>query len=195
SRSPASASASTVSMRPRAGNTARMPRASSTRAAGCRHALDEFLAASRPALCQFVSWDQYGRYVGDCARSDGASVQAWLVENGHALDWPRYSGGAYAAHQRTAQQARRGIWAGTFQAPWEWRTAQRGSVEQPAGVSLLGGGSGCNIKGNISAEGERIYHVPGQKFYSRTRISEGKGERWFCSEEEARRAGWRKSRQ
>src|SRR6185437_3153724 len=102
-------------------------------------ALDEFLAASRPARCQFVSWDQYGRYVGDCARADGASVQAWLVENGHALDWPRYSNGAYAAHQRTAQQVRQGIWAGTFQAPWEWRAAQRGNVEQPASFSRSAG--------------------------------------------------------
>ena len=157
-------------------------------------ALDEFLAASRPARCHFVSWDQYGRFVGDCARADGASVQTWLVENGHALDWPRYSNGAYAAHQRTAQEARRGIWAGTFQAPWEWRAGQRGNVEQPASFSHSAG-SGCSIKGNISAKGERIYHVPGQKYYSRTQISEGEGERWFCSEKEARRAGWRKSRQ
>lgn len=159
------------------------------------NALDEFLAASRPARCEFVSWDQYGRYVGDCARADGASVQAWLVVNGHALDWPRYSGGAYAAQQAAAQQARRGIWDGTFQAPWEWRAARRGNVEQqPAGFSLLGG-SGCTIKGNISAKGERIYHMPGQKYYAQTRISESKGERWFCSEEEARQAGWRKARQ
>lgn len=53
----------------------------------------------------------------------------------------------------------------------------------------------CNIKGNISIEtGERIYHVPGQKFYDETRISPQHGERWFCTEAEARKAGWRKSR-
>ncbi|WP_181166520.1 hypothetical protein [Mesorhizobium sp. B2-4-18] len=53
----------------------------------------------------------------------------------------------------------------------------------------------CNIKGNISYNtGERIYHVPGQEYYSETRISLLKGERWFCSEAEARAAGWRKSR-
>lgn len=56
-------------------------------------------------------------------------------------------------------------------------------------------GSGCNIKGNISQNtGERIYHVPGQRYYDATRISLRHGERWFCSEEEARRAGWRRSR-
>jgi hypothetical protein len=54
--------------------------------------------------------------------------------------------------------------------------------------------SECQIKGNISPSGERIYHVPGQKYYGRTRISPGRGERWFCSEADARAEGWRKSR-
>ncbi|SEP82394.1 hypothetical protein SAMN05428969_1069 [Devosia sp. YR412] len=52
----------------------------------------------------------------------------------------------------------------------------------------------CVIKGNINTQGERIYHVPGQKYYNDTRISASHGERWFCSEEEARAAGWRRSR-
>ena len=52
----------------------------------------------------------------------------------------------------------------------------------------------CNIKGNVSQNtGERIYHVPGQMYYAPTRIS-GYGERWFCSESDARAAGWRKAR-
>jgi len=54
--------------------------------------------------------------------------------------------------------------------------------------------AGCNIKGNISMRtGERIYHVPGGKFYDLTVINPAKGERWFCSEAEARAAGWRRS--
>ncbi|MBN9147196.1 MULTISPECIES: hypothetical protein [unclassified Nitrobacter] len=53
----------------------------------------------------------------------------------------------------------------------------------------------CNIKGNISLNtGERIYHVPGQEHYSETIITPSKGERWFCSEDKARAAGWRKAR-
>lgn len=52
----------------------------------------------------------------------------------------------------------------------------------------------CTIKGNISIKsGERIFHVRGQHFYERTKISPQHGERWFCSEEEARAAGWRKA--
>ncbi|GAB3489159.1 hypothetical protein GCM10027572_10900 [Flexivirga lutea] len=52
----------------------------------------------------------------------------------------------------------------------------------------------CNIKGNISSSGERIYHVPGQRYYNVTKISPAKGERWFCSESDAVAAGWRKAR-
>jgi hypothetical protein len=56
-------------------------------------------------------------------------------------------------------------------------------------------GGACDIKGNISVRsGERIYHVPGQEYYDRTRIDTGKGERYFCSEAEARAAGWRRSK-
>ncbi|MET2825840.1 sunset domain-containing protein [Mesorhizobium shangrilense] len=55
--------------------------------------------------------------------------------------------------------------------------------------------SNCNIKGNISIEtGEHIYHVPGQEYYAQTIIRPEYGERWFCSEAEARKAGWRRSK-
>jgi hypothetical protein len=55
--------------------------------------------------------------------------------------------------------------------------------------------AGCPIKGNISKNtGERIYHMPGQEHYAETRIDLFSGERWFCSEADARAAGWRKAR-
>ena len=53
----------------------------------------------------------------------------------------------------------------------------------------------CNIKGNISIQSrEHIYHVPGQEYYEETKIYPQYGERWFCSEAEARAAGWRRAR-
>lgn len=48
----------------------------------------------------------------------------------------------------------------------------------------------CRIKGNISGD-ERIYHTPGSPYYDQTDIDVSIGERWFCSEREARAAGWR----
>ena len=53
----------------------------------------------------------------------------------------------------------------------------------------------CVIKGNISqSTGERIYHLPGRASYSKTVIDESAGEQWFCSEADARGAGWRKAK-
>ncbi|MCW1753030.1 sunset domain-containing protein [Rhizobium acaciae] len=52
----------------------------------------------------------------------------------------------------------------------------------------------CNIKGNISiASGAKIYHVKGQEDYEATIIRSEYGERWFCSEADARTAGWRRA--
>lgn len=53
--------------------------------------------------------------------------------------------------------------------------------------------SECLIKGNISAQGERIFHMPGCGSYEKTVIDASTGERWFCSEKEAIAAGWRKA--
>ena len=53
--------------------------------------------------------------------------------------------------------------------------------------------SGCNIKGNIAASGERIYRLPRDMSYNAAVVSVSKGERWFCSEIEASAAGWRHS--
>jgi len=53
----------------------------------------------------------------------------------------------------------------------------------------------CEIKGNISFRtGERIYHLPGQQYYDKTVINPEAGERWFCTQAEARANGWRKSK-
>lgn len=49
----------------------------------------------------------------------------------------------------------------------------------------------CLIKGNISRAGAKIFTVPGSPSYDQTQIDESRGERWFCSEEEAVAAGWR----
>lgn len=46
----------------------------------------------------------------------------------------------------------------------------------------------CTIKGNINSKGEKIYHLPSGQFYNQTIA-----EQLFCSEEEARKSGFRKS--
>lgn len=80
-------------------------------------ALDEWLAQSRPTRCDYVERDRYGRFVGTCFRADGYEVNRWLVESGNALDWPRYSKGAYADAQGRAMTEQLGIWRGEFTEP------------------------------------------------------------------------------
>lgn len=169
-------------------------------------ALASYLVESQPTHCRIVGTDQYDRLIGTCKRQDGRDISEWLVRNGHALDWPRHSGGRYQAYQQAAKDDRIGLWAGSFDEPWIWRKQQAepeltvskdvprsDPASQPLGLIRSVGGD-CRIKGNISADGERIYHVPGQKYYDRTTINRMSGERWFCSERDARSAGWRRSK-
>lgn len=52
----------------------------------------------------------------------------------------------------------------------------------------------CTIKGNISINtGKKLYHLPGMEDYESTRIHQDKGERWFCTESEAKKNGWQKA--
>jgi len=86
-------------------------------------ALDAFLAESRPVSCTRTGRDR-NRIVAICTRADGADVNRWLVANGHAIDWPKYSKGRYAEEQRQAQADKLGIWSGTFIPPCVVRGAR-----------------------------------------------------------------------
>ncbi len=54
----------------------------------------------------------------------------------------------------------------------------------------------CDIKGNLGKHEhgkKKTYHYPGCSEYERTVIELDLGEQWFCSEEEAVKAGYKKS--
>ncbi|MDX6807126.1 thermonuclease family protein [Terrihabitans rhizophilus] len=86
--------------------------------------LDDMLASARPTSCEAVDTDRYGRTVARCA-AGGRDVARMMVEKGLAVDYPQYSKGAYADAEREAKAARRGMWAGTFVMPWDWRKGAR----------------------------------------------------------------------
>lgn len=46
------------------------------------------------------------------------------------------------------------------------------------------------VKGNISKDGRKLYHVAGMANYNQVKIDESAGERFFCSAAEAEAAGW-----
>ena len=161
------------------------------------------LIGDDPVYCSERDIDRYQRIIGECF-ADGSNLNAALVAEGFAFAYRRFSLD-YAALEDEAREARRGIWAGTVQAPWDHRRDPQHvvipdvgatgstSAAQDAGSGLQPPGD-CVIKGNINRGGERIYHTPDSHSYSRTRIDESRGEHWFCTEEEARAAGWRAPR-
>lgn len=51
---------------------------------------------------------------------------------------------------------------------------------------------GCTIKGNIK-NGNHTYHLPGCKNYNQTIIDLSYGDHWFCTEQEAKDAGFKKA--
>ena len=138
--------------------------------------------------CKQRDIDRYKRIVAVCRLGD-VDLNAWVVRGGWAIAYRRYSRD-YVNDESAARTAKVGIWAGRFIEPSRWRRGDRLAAEK-AGDPAAGS---CQIKGNISRKGERIYHVPDGRYYGATRIDEAKGERWFCSEDEAKRAGWRRSR-
>jgi len=144
--------------------------------------------ARRPLTCQRRDTDRYGRPVAVCFVA-GEDIGAWLVREGWALAYRRYSTD-YVRDETAAKVARRGVWSGTFTPPWEWRAEHRSGAATTRAEAAPGA---CNIKGNIGRKGARLYHLPGDRSYAETRIDPARGERWFCSEAEARAAGWRRS--
>lgn len=153
-----------------------------------------------PVVCTTVSTDVYGRKVAQCRNKvyDLGHEQlrrGMAIETGEA---PR----EYAEAVGIAQRMKAGIWSSSFQSPAEWRAANKASEpipqrqldrsSSPASVAperVYRNEYGCTIKGNRSRRGEWIYHLPGKPYYDQTRAEE-----LFCTESEARAAGYRRSK-
>ena len=149
--------------------------------------------------CQGFGIDLYGRLLAVCTAGEVELNQA-MVEQGWAMAL-RYETDTYVSAEARAKTTRIGIWTSTFVSPSEFRgvpmpaepSAQsrvsRTSVppisrSEPADAKL-----GCVIKGNRSRRGEWIYYLPGMAYYAETNAEEN-----FCSEAEARAAGYRRAR-
>lgn len=140
------------------------------------------------ARCTEIDRDRYGRIVARCDVG-GTDIGQWLVQEGLAFAYRKYSMD-YDLDEKRAAVNDRGLHASLVQNPAEFRAARANGRT----TGRVAPDAGCVIKGNISSKGARIYHVPGQEHYERTSINTAKGERWFCSDTEARAAGWRKAR-
>jgi len=145
------------------------------------------LTQGRRVACRREGTDAYDRDLAFC-RVGELDLGVAMVAAGRAAAYRRY-GDTYVGVERAARRAERGIWADPDPVmPWEYRAGQR------AGAGATPPRPDCRIKGNVAADGSRIYHTPGSRWYDRTRIDTDRGERWFCHTAAAKAAGWRAPR-
>jgi endonuclease YncB( thermonuclease family) len=150
------------------------------------------------------------RRIGECRVGDETvSLNQWMVREGWALNTDRSAKGPYKTDRDDAAAKRAGLWKGCFVAPDDLRRITISTAPllgsacpQPANWKLRATlfpeypvmPAGCDIKGKSvlrsQVAGYRgIYHLPACRSYARTKPTH----RWFCSEDEARAAGFRKS--
>ena len=73
--------------------------------------------------CARRDTDEYGRSVAVC-KNGSTDINAEMVRAGFALAYRRYSSD-YVAAEDSARRAKRGLWAGEFTPPWDWRRESR----------------------------------------------------------------------
>jgi len=148
------------------------------------------------------------RRLGICSvEGETATLNEWLIREGWAIRSDPAAAGRFAAEEADARESRRGLWKGCFAEPRDLRAWNHN------GARLIGGGCqaghenrtrdrlfrvdtamppGCPIKAKLALRAvgfEGIYHLPGCGSYRRLK----QANRWFCSEQDAVAAGFRKA--
>jgi endonuclease YncB( thermonuclease family) len=156
------------------------------------------LVTGKQVRCLANDTDEHGRTVARCTVGN-IDINRTMVATGYAIAYRHYSFD-YVSAEDGAKANRRGLWAGTFEMPSDYRHEEgQRSVEKlvrrvrssPVVSSLRSSpqpSGGCNIKGNRGSHG-RIYHLPGMPYYNQTRAEE-----MFCTEAEAQAAGYRRAK-
>ena len=149
------------------------------------------------------------RHLGVCTvEGETTSLSELLVRQGFALNVEASATGRFKPDEARARENRQGLWKGCFVAPQEFRRGKKDGT-------LLGGScradrdqeirevlfpvdlampSGCNIKGKFAVRARvtgnlGIYHLQACRSYPALT----KPDRWFCSEEDAQAAGFRRA--
>ena len=169
------------------------------------------LIGGRAVRCDDLGVDPTARkrHLGVCTvEGETTSLSELLVRQGFALNVEASATGRFKPDEARAREDRQGLWKGCFVAPQEFRRGKKDGT-------LLGGScradrdqeirevlfpvdlampSGCNIKGKFAVRARvtgnlGIYHLQACRSYPALT----KPDRWFCSEEEAQAAGFRRA--
>ncbi|MFJ7825158.1 thermonuclease family protein [Psychrobacillus sp. NPDC096623] len=134
--------------------------------------------------------DDYGRMLA-YVYVDGESVQETLLEEGLArvaYVFPpntRYLD-EFEKATEIAEKKKMGVWqTEDYVTNRGFDVSVRANKNTQEAVQSA---KKCNIKGNINRQGKKIYHLPTGKYYEQTNPEE-----WFCTEQDATKAGFKKS--
>ena len=117
-------------------------------------------------------------------RAGETDIAAELVKAGLVFASEGYFR-TYGGEEESARTAKLGLWQGQNERPGVWRARVWDEAKRTAP-------DGCPIKGFVRSQ-SRFYAMPWSEDYERRNIKTVKGERWFCSEDEALAAGFRAS--
>jgi endonuclease YncB( thermonuclease family) len=149
------------------------------------------------------------RHLGACRiEGDTTSLSELLVRQGFALNVESAATGRFETDEARAKEDRQGLWKGCFVAPQEFRTGKKdgallgGScradrdkeIREALFPEALAMPPGCNIKGKFAVRARvtgnvGIYHLQACRSYPA--LTEP--DRWFCSEDDAQAAGFRRA--
>ena len=119
--------------------------------------------------------------LGTC-RAGGQDIAEEMLLRGMAWATPD----APSTYQRAEEDARKrriGVFQSATATASEFRSQRLREARSKVGRD-------CVFKGNVDVFGRRIYHTPWSQWYALTKVTEGNGDRWFCSEMDAVAAGW-----
>lgn len=91
----------------------------------------EALTAGKTVRCRGRDFDRYGRLLADC-HVGTLNLNARIVSAGWAVSY-----GGYHGQEKDARQAGRGLWAGSFDWPADWRAT--GGIPPGAGRGFFAG--------------------------------------------------------
>jgi endonuclease YncB( thermonuclease family) len=169
------------------------------------------LIGDRPVRCDDLGPDPVARkrHLGVCkVEGEPASLSQLLVRAGFGLNVEASATSRFKPDEAQARENREGLWKGCFIAPQEFRrgkkdgpllgNACRGDRDREIRAALfpddLAMPPGCNIKGKLAVRARvtgniGIYHLQACRGYPT--LTEP--DRWFCSEEDAQAAGFRRA--
>jgi endonuclease YncB( thermonuclease family) len=149
------------------------------------------------------------RHLGACkVEGEPTTLSQLLVRQGFALNVDSSATGRFKTDEARAKEDRQGLWKGCFVAPQEFRLGKKdgtllggscpadrdSQIRQVLFPEDLAMPSTCNIKGKYAVRARvtgniGIYHLQACRSYPALT----KPDRWFCSEEDAQAAGFRRA--